>query len=361
MRNWIFRPLLFLLIIIITFYVSLFVGSRYALILMIGIFLGLSFEGFGFGFSGAWRSMIKERNPNGIFSHLLSIGIASLFIIPLLHFNDQSLRGGVAPIGFSMIFGSFIFGVGMQIVKGCGSGILVNAGSGNIYALAALPFFSIGSFLGAYHISWWNNFNFSNPLLLDGWLGLATTLVLLLLTYFLIRYFSSPKYFKFPKKYIFFSIILAMLATFHIVVSGQPLGIVYGLGLWISKLAVGSGIDLSNSVFFKNEINAIRIKESIFTDITSLTSIGIIIGSISVGLWRKNTLNEVVSSSWMSILVIVISAFLMGYSARLAFGCNIGAFFSGISSGSIHGWLWFVSAFFGSYLGIKFRPYCGFK
>jgi hypothetical protein len=37
---------------------------------------------------------------------------------------------------------------------------------------------------------------------------------------------------------------------------------------------------------------------------------------------------------------------MMGYGARLAYGCNIGAYFSGVASASLHGWLWFVLAFF---------------
>ena len=51
----------------------------------------------------------------------------------------------------------------------------------------------------------------------------------------------------------------------------------------------------------------------------------------------------------------------MGYAARLAFGCNVGAFFSGISTGSVHGWVWFVVAFAGSYLGIYLRPRLGLE
>jgi uncharacterized membrane protein YedE/YeeE len=40
----------------------------------------------------------------------------------------------------------------------------------------------------------------------------------------------------------------------------------------------------------------------------------------------------------------------------MALGCNVGAFFSGISSGSLHGWAWFAAAFVGSALGLKLRP-----
>jgi uncharacterized membrane protein YedE/YeeE len=49
----------------------------------------------------------------------------------------------------------------------------------------------------------------------------------------------------------------------------------------------------------------------------------------------------------------------MGYGARLAFGCNIGAYFSGIASGSLHGWLWLGAALLGTYAGFALRPAFG--
>jgi uncharacterized protein len=52
---------------------------------------------------------------------------------------------------------------------------------------------------------------------------------------------------------------------------------------------------------------------------------------------------------------------LLGYGARLAFGCNIGAFFSGIASGSLHGWVWLAAAFLGSMAGVRLRPFFGLK
>ena len=57
------------------------------------------------------------------------------------------------------------------------------------------------------------------------------------------------------------------------------------------------------------------------------------------------------------IIAAVIGGLLLGYGARIAFGCNIGAYFSGIGSTSLHGWLWFLSAFVGSILGTKLRPW----
>ena len=52
----------------------------------------------------------------------------------------------------------------------------------------------------------------------------------------------------------------------------------------------------------------------------------------------------------------LIGGVLLGYGARIAYGCNIGAYFSGIASGSLHGWLWLVAAFAGNIAGTRLRP-----
>ena len=55
----------------------------------------------------------------------------------------------------------------------------------------------------------------------------------------------------------------------------------------------------------------------------------------------------------------VIGGLLMGYGARLAFGCNIGAYFGGIASFSLHGWVWMIVALAASYLALYIRPLFG--
>ena len=54
-------------------------------------------------------------------------------------------------------------------------------------------------------------------------------------------------------------------------------------------------------------------------------------------------------------MTAAIGGLLLGYGARIAYGCNIGAYFSGIASGSAHGWLWLVAAFTGSSIGTRAR------
>jgi hypothetical protein len=79
-------------------------------------------------------------------------------------------------------------------------------------------------------------------------------------------------------------------------------------------------------------------------DVTSVMDIGIVLGAMLAAalagryapVWRLPL---------RSFIAAVVGGLMLGYGARLAYGCNIGAYFSGIVSGSLHGWLWLVAAF----------------
>jgi uncharacterized protein len=68
------------------------------------------------------------------------------------------------------------------------------------------------------------------------------------------------------------------------------------------------------------------------------------------------------AGAWIASLAVMgLVVGLMGYGARIAFGCNIGAYFGGIASFSLHGWLWGVMAIVGTYVGLMLRPLLGLK
>ena len=89
-------------------------------------------------------------------------------------------------------------------------------------------------------------------------------------------------------------------------------------------------------------------------DITSVTDFGLLLGAGIAARW-KGPLATQVSLPTRLWIAGAIAALLMGYASRLAYGCNVGAFFSGISTGSLHGWVWFVAAFAGSMIGVRLR------
>ncbi|WP_155718035.1 YeeE/YedE thiosulfate transporter family protein, partial [Pseudomonas fluorescens] len=63
--------------------------------------------------------------------------------------------GLVAPAGVSVVFGAFIFGIGMQLGGGCASGTLFTVGGGNARMLVTLLFFICGSLIATHHVDWW--------------------------------------------------------------------------------------------------------------------------------------------------------------------------------------------------------------
>ncbi len=93
-------------------------------------------------------------------------------------------------------------------------------------------------------------------------------------------------------------------------------------------------------------------------DDVSVTNIGIQLGAlIAASLAGKVSPKSV--ASMRSLIAAVISGLLMGYGARLAYGCNIGSFFSGLASASLHGWVWIACAIPGNGIGVYLRPVFG--
>ncbi|HDR29397.1 YeeE/YedE family protein [Rhodovulum sp.] len=341
--------------------VAALAGPRYGALLLIGLGLGLAMEGLRFGFTGPWRRLILFRDATGMVAQMICIGLVAVIAFPLLASNPTELVGAHAPVGYAMIGGAFVFGMCMQIVLGCGSDTLVNAGSGNLVSAVALPFFCIGSFAGAYHLTWWTGLGSLPVAALSGNAGLALTLVALAAVVGIALAVAEPGKRMLPGRLWAAALIVAGLAILHLVVAGQPWGVVYGLGLWVAKGVTALGADLSGSVFWSAPSNVERIEQSLLTDITSLTDIGLIAGAALAAWWRDGLSAKVTGHPIQAWIAVIIAGFLLGYSSRLAFGCNIGALFSGVSTGSMHGWAWFAAAFTGSWYGIKLRPYLGLE
>ena len=348
--------------VVLVLAVALFAGARFGLLLAIGLGFGIALEGLRFGFAGPWRAMILRRDPAGILAQLVAIALVSVVAIPLLAAHPGELTGAHAPVGVAMLGGAFVFGAAMQVVLGCGSGTLVNAGSGNPVSLVALPFFALGSFLGASHLVWWTDLGTAPVVVFRGTSGLSVTLVLLAVVAAVLWWHAAPEHRRLPVRRLWIAAAaVALLAIGNLIVAGQPWGVVYGLGLWAAKGAVAQGVDLSASPFWGTPGNADRLAASVLTDVTSLTNIGIIAGAALVAEWRGGLAQGLPGYPARAWVATVVAGLLLGYTSRLAFGCNVGAFFSGISTGSLHGWAWFAAAFAGAVVGVRLRPLAGLE
>lgn len=333
-------------------------GVRYALTACLGIAIGFTLERFGFGFAGPWRRLIRERQGQGVLAQCVAIGLTAIVIQPLIA-SSSSLLGAIAPISLTMILGAFVFGFAMQLILGCGSGTLVNAGSGNLIALVALPAFCVGSFLGTLILPAAMASTPHVAISLPETLGVPQSLLVTLLGLVALAWWATrgQRGDRWNRPLLIAALCIAALASLHVLIAGQPWGVVYGLGLWAAKMAMGLGWEPSAAAFWVHPINAQALSNSVLTDTTSLTDFGLIFGA-ALAAWKgagKTPLTPMVR--WWLYGAIVLAGLALGVSSRLAFGCNVGALFSGIASGSVHGWVWLVAAFVGSVGGVRVRDW----
>lgn len=340
------------------------VGLRQGLLFVVGIGFGAILAAVSFGFTTGWRVWIRERDPTGFLAQFLAIALAMLVSIPLIAGNEE-LTGAIAPLSVSLVLGAFVFGAAMQVADGCGSGTLYKAGLGSGFSLAVLPGFVAGSFLGAAHLDRWLALGSLPPVSLPEHLGAGVALLVQLLVLGALGTWLWHKRKRTDTRWqgrgiYIAAVLLAIFAVLNLIIGGQPWGIVYGLGLWGAKIATWFGADLSVNAYWGNAAHQVRLESSLLTDVTSVTNLGLLMGALITANFRGRAL-PATKASGKQWLVALVSGLVLGYSARLAFGCNVGAYFSGISTGSLHGWVWFVAAFAGSFVGIPLRERLGLK
>jgi len=359
------------------------VSLNQALLFLTGGMLGFALYQASFGFTGGWKRFATEGRSRSMRAQFFMIGITAIVFIPLMSGAadlGRSFIGAWAPVGVSVIFGSFLFGLGMQLGGGCGSGTLFTVGGGSARMLVTLAGFIIGATVGTWHLPFWLELP-SLPVIrfgqtfgaLGGTLltlaGLAAIIGLLAFVekrnhgnvepiFSGLRNLTLTSFLHGPWPLILAALVLALGNVFTLLLAGHPWSVTYGFGLWGAKLFEAVGIPVSGWQFWQNPVQAAALHNSVLFDVTSVMNFGVILGAaLAATLAGKfATKAHVPFLSW---LAAIIGGLLMGYGARLSFGCNIGALFSGIASGSLHGWVWFVMAYIGSLAGIYLRPLFG--
>ena len=358
------------------------IDLRQAALFMVGGLLGAALYHGSFGFTGGWRRMVVERRGRGIRAQMLMIGVAAVAMIPLIaagNLGDQALVGAMGPVGVSVIVGATMFGLGMQLGGGCGSGTLFTVGGGSSRMLVTLVFFIVGALVGTAHLPWWLTLPSLGTIDIGRELGTGTAVLATLVGLGLVALVTAlierrahgnietepvPSRAGWswltygPWPLVGAGLLLALLNIATLLLAGHPWSVTFGFGLWGAKAAQAVGVPVETWEFWNWPGPQAALQSSVLADITSVMNFGIILGAaLSASLAGKFAPKAKIPLG--SFLAAVVGGLLMGYGARLSFGCNIGALFSGIASGSLHGWLWFACAFVGSLAGVWARPLFG--
>jgi len=148
--------------------------------------------------------------------------------------------------------------------------------------------------------------------------------------------------------------ILAALNWATLVAAGHPWSITWAFTLWGAKGARLFGWQPNGNWFWTGGYQERALDASILNDTTSVMCIGIVLGAMMAAS-LAGKISPKSSIPVPALVSAIVGGIIMGYGARLAYGCNIGAFFSGVASGSLHGWVWIFCAIPGNWLGIKIR------
>ena len=350
-------------------------GPRLAILLAIGIGCGATLYHAALGFTSAYRRLLVARDASGVEAQLLMLAVATLLFAPALASGTSfgtPVIGANAPVGWQVAIGAFIFGLGMQLGDGCGSGTLYKVGGGSARMVVTLVTFCAGGFWASLHMAAWQGLPNLGTIVLGetmGWgAAAATQLAFLAMLYVVLRTLRrekiagrslpTPGWRRIatgPWPLAVGALLLALLNLATLAVAGHPWSITWGFTLWGAKMARFAGWNSAGDGFWSGDFQREALEAPILHDITSVMNIGIILGAVlASGLAGR--FGTTVRIPLRSLVAAALGGLLMGYGARIAYGCNIGAFFSGVASTSLHGWLWIAAALVGTSLGIRLRP-----
>lgn len=354
--------------------------ARMTALYAVGVALGLVLYHASFGFTAAYRVLMSAGRSAGVRAQMAMMGVAVLLFFPALATGTlfgQPVGGFVLPAGVSVVIGAFLFGIGMQLGGGCGSGTLFTVGGGSTRMVLTLAFFVVGSLIGVAHLEWWSSLPSLPPISVIDAMGLGPALAANLLIFGLVwlaasrverrvhgrvaPLFSAPAkpfgraLLQGPWPLLAGAIALAALNFATLWLAGRPWGITGAFALWGAKALQFAGVEVSQWASWSDEWSRNALASSVLTDVTSVMDFGLILGAFTAAA-LAGKFAPVWKIPPRQLAASVVGGLLLGYGARLAYGCNIGAFFSGIASGSLHGWLWILCAIPGNWLGVRLRP-----
>ena len=351
------------------------VGPRQAWLWLIGAGLGVALFQANFGFTGAFRRLLREGRGAGLRAQLVLLAALVTVFLPAIEAGaifGQPVRGFVFPVGVPLLVGAFLCGEGMQLGGGCGSGTLYSAGGGAPRMWITLAAFIAGATLAAWQSELWTPWPSLPPFSLTQQFGVVPALVgslaVLGLVWVASRAIERRRHgavealpltggsvLRGPWPLLCGALALAALSVATLAVAGRPWAITAAFPLWGSRIVEALGWDDPSFWAFWEEPTRVEAwLRPVWMDRITVMDLGLMLGAaLAAGLAARPQ-----ALRWPragEILASLLGGLLLGVGAVLASGCNISAYVAGIASGSLHGWVWIGPALLGNALGVRLR------
>ena len=337
----------------------------------LGCLIGWILAHYRFGFSGPIRRTILNRDPRAVYPIAVltaALIIGSAIVLSLAGSLGVTLDLSQAPIRPSLLVGAFLFGIGMQIAGRCGSGTLASVASPGHGFLSTLLGLILGVFFSSLHrpgIERFTPVGLGPISLLDFvpiWVAVVIQLVVLAGLLLLLNVWCSKRLLLSKQsiggpvdaKQVIAGLGLAVVMLAFLLITGETWKVLWSLGISGAHLAQGLGWNPAASDFWSvpKRLSVLSTPINWIRHPAVVVNLGVIYGAVTAGLWNgPRTTQPTLNPSFA--LPYFTGGFVMGYGGFLSYGCNVSSFLGGVMSFSLHGWLWLLAAFLGSYVWIR--------
>ncbi len=152
--------------------------------------------------------------------------------------------------------------------------------------------------------------------------------------------------------YITGAVLLSIFQIVTMAATGSPWGVSAAFANWGAWIYQAVGGSVEKLYYFSSDGALAVLERGFFRDPPTIRNLGIIAGALfSVLIASGFKIKKIKTGK--QVVAAVLGGLLMGYGARIGFGCNIGALYSGISVLSLSGWVFGVFIFLGAIVGSK--------
>ena len=163
------------------------------------------------------------------------------------------------------------------------------------------------------------------------------------------------KWIKKPWPYWLGGILLGVINVVLLWTTGTSWHITSGFLLWSVGILQWMGLEPLKWEYFtylQHNYQTIIENNNLFINRYTILNMGTVLGALIATLlasqfkWKK-------IKNRKQLLFALLGGIMMGYGTRLAFGCTVGSFFSGIPSFSLHPWIFGIFITLGAWVGVK--------
>jgi uncharacterized membrane protein YedE/YeeE len=348
-------------------------GRPLAFSLAIGALFGAVLQRSRFCFYCNFRDLVEKREASGVLAILIALAVGAIGYtvifgawLPTPAPGRLPPTAHIGPVSITLVFASFVFGLGMAISGSCLSAHFYRLAEGSVISPFAIIGAAFGFGLG--FLTWnplflaittdafilWlpNHFDYAGALLIT--IGLLVALGILALWWAKPTTPATPEPLSFNGvvNAVFFRRwpaaiagilvgIISTLAYFRV----APLGVTAELGSIVRTAGTAWSI-VPSTLFGLDGLRgcATIIKETLLSN-NGLFVLGLIgasfITSFIAGQFtpRRLTGTDVVRG--------LVGGALLGWGSMTALGCTVGVLLSGIHAGSLSGWVFLLASCLG--------------